>query len=84
MIKIKQLSKKYKLGKTDVCALSNINLEINNKESNLKDYNLRMQNQLPRNEKLKKATFILKNEGSLEDLKSSVYLLFQKLTNYQE
>ena len=57
---------------------------INNKESNLKDYNLRMQNQLPRNEKLKKATFILKNEGSLEDLKSSVYLLFQKLTNYQE
>ena len=57
---------------------------INNKESNLKDYNLRMQNQLPRNEKLKKATFILKNEGSLDDLKSSVYLLFQKLTNYQE
>jgi dephospho-CoA kinase len=50
------------------------------KRGDLLDYKARMQHQLPGQEKAKRATYIINNQGSLQALRSEVSSLYTQLT----
>jgi dephospho-CoA kinase len=50
-----------------------------NKQHSINDYHKRMKRQMSRKETLSKATYILNNSGTIDNLKANVYTLFQKI-----